>query len=145
MGTRSAIAFRDDNGRITGKYSHYDGYPSYTGAILDKHYKDDIRVFEMVQLGDQSGIAPEYMPNGEHSFNNPEEGVTVFYGRDRGEQDVGAQSFDTIAEFVEYYKGAGCEYFYIWDGVEWIFNDHAKQDAAGNYIFDFLELALEAA
>lgn len=145
MGTRSAIAFRDDNGRITGKYSHYDGYPAYTGKMLEQHYKDDRRVFEMIQLGDQSFIAPNYIPKGEHSFNSPEEDCIVFYGRDRGETGVEPKSFDTIAEFVEWYAGAGCEYFYIWDGKDWIYNDHEAQDAAGHYIFNFLELALEAA
>ena len=53
---------------------------------------------------------------------------------------VDAQEFDTFAEFVDYYDGAGCEYFYVWDGQDWIVNDHSAKDANGFPVFDFVEV-----
>ena len=143
MGTRSAIGYKTPQGKIRAKYSHYDGYPAYTGAMLQEHYQEARKIAQMVELGDQSFLEKEIFPVGEHSFDKPEDGVTIFYGRDRGERDVDAQEFDTFAEFVEYYAGAGCEYFYIYDGRNWIYNDHEQQDANGFYVFDFLETRLE--
>ena len=120
MGTRSAIAYYTDRGTVRGKYSHYDGYPEYTGAVLEEHYTDVARVRNMVDLGDQSYILPEFIPTGKHTFEEPEEYVTIFYGRDRGESGVEAREFDTIQEFVDYYADMMCEYFYIFTDKGWL-------------------------
>lgn len=140
MGTRSAIGYKTAQGTIRAKYSHYDGYVAYTGVMLRESYTDPAKVKQMVELGDQSFLAPAIHPKGEHSFESPEEGCTIFYGRDRGESRVDAQEFDTFAEFVDYYDGAGCEYFYVWDGQDWIVNDHSAKDANGFPVFDFVEV-----
>ena len=139
MGTRSAIGYKTPQGKIRAKYSHYDGYPAYTGAMLQEHYQQARKIAQMVELGDQSFLEKEIFPVGEHSFNSPEEGCTIFYGRDRGESNVDAQEFDNFADFVDYYEGSGCEYFYVWDGRNWIVNDHSAKDANGFYVFDFVE------
>jgi hypothetical protein len=145
MGTRSAIGYKTPEGKIRAKYSHYDGYPSYTGAILEKHFQEARKIAQMVELGDQSGIAPNVFPtNDTHSFSTPQADVIVFYGRDRGEQDVGAQDFDNVADFVEYYNDCGCEYFYLHTPGGWIVNDHSKLDANTGYpAFDFVDFVLE--
>ena len=144
MGTRSAIGYKTAQGTIRAKYSHYDGYVSYTGVMLREHYTDPAKVKEMVELGDQSYLSPEIHPKGPHSFESPEEGCTIFYGRDRGEQDVGAQDFDNVADFVEYYNDCGCEYFYLHTPGGWIVNDHSKLDANTGYpAFDFVDFVLE--
>jgi hypothetical protein len=145
MGTRSAIGYKTPEGKIRAKYSHYDGYPAYTGAMLTEHYTQARKIAQMVELGDQSFLEKEIFPVGEHSFNKPEEGCTIFYGRDRGESNVDAKEFDTVAEFVDYYAGAGCEYFYLYTTGGWIVNDHEQQDANGFYVFDFVETKLEGA
>ena len=142
MGTRSAIGYKTPQGKIRAKYSHYDGYPAYTGAVLQEHYQQARKIAQMVELGDQSFLEKEIFPTGEHSFNSPEEGCTIFYGRDRGETDVDAREFDNFADFVEWYDGAGCEYFYVWDGRNWIYNDHNARDEHGFPVFDFLETRL---
>ena len=125
MATRCAIGFINDENKIIAKYSHYDGYPEYTGAMLNEFYSDDNRVKEMVMLGDQSVLMKEYIPTSDdHSFETPEKDVTVFYGRDRGETRVEPRGpFNDILEFVEHYLSAGCEYFYLWDGNEWLCQD----------------------
>ena len=145
MGTRSAIGYKTPQGKIRAKYSHYDGYPAYTGAMLTEHYQEARKIAQMVELGDQSFIAPNVFPTDDsHSFNTPQENVIVFYGRDRGETGVDAQEFDTVAGFVEYYDGAGCESFYIYDGRHWIVNDHCAKDANDFYSFGFVENKLPA-
>ena len=147
MGTRSAIGYKTPEGKIRAKYSHYDGYPSYTGAMLQEHYQEARKIAQMVELGDQSFIAPNVFPtNDTHSFDTPQEDVIVFYGRDRGESNVEAKDFDTVQEFVEYYEGAGCEYFYLHTANGWIVHDryHVGNDANGYPVFDYLENKLPA-
>jgi hypothetical protein len=145
MGTRSAIGYKTAEGKVVAKYSHYDGYVAGVGATLVEHYQQARKIAQMVELGDQSFLAPEIFPKGEHSFNKPEEGVTVFYGRDRGEEGVEAQEFDTVGDFVDYYEGAGCEYFYLYANGEWIYHDRYSvgKDDLGLPIFDFLEPKVE--
>jgi hypothetical protein len=147
MGTRSAIGYKTPEGKIRAKYSHYDGYPSYTGAMLQEHFQEARKIAQMVELGDQSFIAPNVFPTDKsHSFSTPQEDVIVFYGRDRGEDNVDAQEFATVAEFVDYYASAGCEYFYLHTANGWVVHDRygVGKDALGNPVFDRLENKLPA-
>ena len=146
MGTRSAIGYKTAEGKVRAKYSHYDGYPAYTGKMLQEHYQAARKIAQMVELGDQSFLEAEIFPTGAHSFDAPEEGVTIFYGRDRGETNVDAQEFDTVQEFVDYYAGAGCEYFYLHTAAGWIVHDRygVGKDANGYPVFDDLETRVAA-
>ena len=143
MGTRSAIGYKTPEGKIRAKYSHYDGYVAGAGKMLQEHYQQARKIAQMVELGDQSYMDEDVFPTpgSGHSFETPEEGVTIFYGRDRGESNVDAQEFDTVQEFVEYYDGAGCEYFYLHTAAGWIVHDRFKAgtDTNGFPIFDDLE------
>ncbi len=145
MGTRSAIGYITPQGKIYAKYSHYDGYVSCTGAILNEYYQEIHKIAQMVELGDQSYMDKEIFPKTPiHDFNNPEPDVTVFYGRDRGETGVDAKEFDTVHEMVEYYTGAGCEYFYLYTKGGWIVHDRygVGKDKNGYPVFDFVENVL---
>ena len=143
MGTRSAIGYKTPEGKIRAKYSHYDGYVAGAGKTLQEHYTQARKIAQMVELGDQSYMSPEIfpMPGSGHSFETPEEGVTIFYGRDRGEDNVEAVEFDTVQEFVEYYADSGCEYFYLHTAAGWIVHDRYGEgnDENGFPIFDDLE------
>ena len=143
MGTRSAIGYKTETGKVRAKYSHYDGYVAGAGKTLQEHYTQARKIAQMVELGDQSYMDKEIfpMPGSGHSFNTPEEGVTIFYGRDRGESNVEAVEFDTVQEFVEYYADSGCEYFYLHTAAGWIVHDRygAGNDANGFPVFDDLE------
>ena len=128
MGTRSAIGYATQDGRVRGKYSHYDGYPAYTGKMLNQHYQQSRKIAQMVELGDQSFLAEEIFPKGAHSFDAPEAGVTIFYGRDRGETGTEPREFDNIVDFVDYYEGCGCEYFYVYMNGTWMmYSIHTKE------------------
>ena len=143
MGTRSAIGYKTETGKVRAKYSHYDGYVAGCGKTLQEHYQQARKIAQMVELGDQSYMDKEIfpMPGSGHSFDTPEEGVTIFYGRDRGETNVEAVEFDTVQEFVEYYTDSGCEYFYLHTAAGWIVHDRygAGNDANGFPVFDDLE------
>ena len=145
MGTRAAIGYKTPEGKVVAKYSHYDNYIAGTGKTLIENYQEARKIAQMVGLGDQSYMSAEIfpMPGSGHSFETPEEGVTIFYGRDRGEEDVGAQEFDTVGEMVDYYDGAGCEYFYLYVNGEWIVNDHNAKDENGFPMFNFLAPLVE--
>ena len=146
MGTRAAIGYKTPEGKVRAKYSHYDGYPAFTGFMLQKHDQHARKIAQMVELGNQSFLAPNVFPTSDaHSFETPEEGVTIFYGRDRGETRVEAQEFDTVQEMVEYYTDTWCEYFYLRTANGWIVHDrHGVGTDANNYpIFDLLDVRLE--
>ena len=147
MGTRSAIGYKTPEGKIRAKYSHYDGYVAGAGKMLQEHYTQARKIAQMVELGDQSYMDEDVFPTpgSGHSFETPEEGVTIFYGRDRGETNVDAQEFDTVQEFVEYYTGAGCEYFYLHTAAGWIVHNRYGVGSGENGfpIFDTLEEQVE--
>ena len=102
MGTRSRVAVM--HGTVCKSvYCHYDGYLSYTGEILNKHY-DSALANELIARGDNSGVQ-----------------VTVnamnFYG-ERGEDNTSWSVAHTFEEFLEQVRGCGCEYYYVMrDGV----------------------------
>tara|TARA_Y100000389_G_scaffold116295_1_gene113435 strand:- start:340 stop:720 length:381 start_codon:yes stop_codon:yes gene_type:complete len=126
MATRSAIGYKLPTGEVRGIYCHWDGYVEHNGAMLQTHYTDAAKIAAMVELGDMSTLAAEIAD-------------CVYYGRDRGETDVAAQTYNDVDEFVTHYAD-GCDYEYLWNGNEWIITN-------GNLVFDRVEdlLQLEAA
>ena len=55
----------------------------------------------MISLGDISSLAESVKPvEGEHTFESPQEGVVVAYGRDRHEDGVDTKHFDTLEDFL---------------------------------------------
>ena len=102
MGTRSRVAVMHGN-VCKSVYCHYDGYLSYTGEILNRHY-DSTLANALVSRGDNSGVKETL-----EEMN--------FYS-DRGETDVSWQVSHTFEEFLEQVEGCGGEYYYVMkDGV----------------------------
>jgi hypothetical protein len=126
MATRSAIGIKHGT-RIKAIYCHYDGYLEQGGRALYTHYQDSVKVNKLIAQGDMSTIGAEI--GEKHSFNQRSEygpdGIAeqcTFYGRDRGEDNVGFQSFGSEAEFVNYYSGSGCEFYYLYDHGVWYYS-----------------------
>ncbi|MFR1524186.1 MAG: hypothetical protein ACLSUV_01580 [Bacilli bacterium] len=98
MSTRSYICIENEDKSISGIYCHSDGYLTYNGAMLLDHYSDREKVKELISLGDLSILLPNLHPNKSkpHSFdyNERQDDVCVFYGRDRGEKDTNAREVD---------------------------------------------------
>ena len=122
MGTRSAIGYKLPNGKIRAKYCHWDGYvEGGVGQTLQESYQAAFKIGRMVELGDMSTLAAEIDD-------------CVFYGRDKGETGVDAQDYDDFDDFTTSFEG--CEYFYVWNGNEWLVSE-------GNLVFDRVEDLLE--
>ena len=101
MSTRSHIGIWNEDGSLDVIYCHWDGYPSYNGVLLLHHYQDPEKIRELIALGDISSLAESVKPvEGEHTFESPQEGVVVAYGRDRHEDGVDTKHFDTLEDFL---------------------------------------------
>jgi hypothetical protein len=112
MGTRSTIALEYADGTVGQVYCHWDGYLEHNGEILAKHYMDPFKVRDLIDCGDLSSLAPEVKPEPYtlHDFNEPQKGVCVFYGRDRGEAGVTARTFANFAEYAKNHQHEEYEY-----------------------------------
>ena len=113
MSTRSYICIENEDKSISGIYCHSDGYLTYNGAMLLDHYSDREKVKELISLGDLSTLLPKLHPDKDkpHSFDydNRQDDVCVFYGRDRGENGVQA----TTVELEKLDKDIFIEYVYV--------------------------------
>jgi len=85
MATRSRIAIENQDGTVQSIYCHWDGYVSGVGKTLFNHY-DREKLEKLIKLGDISSLGILLEPTDpNHTFENPQKGVTVAYCRDRGE------------------------------------------------------------
>ena len=87
MSTNSKIGIQLECGKIRSVSCHWDGNHKSVGKMLHEHYQDKEKVEKLIALGSLSYLEPEVdIPEGiKHSFNNPAEGITVAYFRDRKE------------------------------------------------------------
>lgn len=148
MATRSSIAMKTEDGKVRAIYCHWDGYVDYNGRMLVGEYTDPAKVSALMDLGDLSSLRKELgeKHNFDRNYDEPElEGMfddwCLAYGRDRGETDVEAKTFDDVKTWVESMANSWCEYFYLWDGRDWIVSN-GTMDPQGYPEFDFLEVAI---
>ena len=50
MATRSAIAIKQEDGKVKSVYCHSDGYPEHNGKLLLNFYNSDESANEIVNL-----------------------------------------------------------------------------------------------
>lgn len=113
MGTRSYIGIERDDGSVTYIYCHWDGYPSYNGAILMEHYSDPERLEQLLALGDISSLRPKIEPDGPHGFIEAQPDVVIAYHRERGEKWDGVKP-KTAEGLLAVNNRSDTEYSYIW-------------------------------
>lgn len=134
MSTRSLIAVRQQDKTIKAVYCHFDGYPSCVGSILFNHYNSEEKANELVALGNLSSLgekpAPEkefdkpsrsWWKSGEpvrHSYETPQDGVTVAYHRDRGEK-LHVNHFQTKTDMRKWFNDSWCDYLYLFENRKW--------------------------
>lgn len=129
MGTRSDIIAKSivkSKVRWSRIYCHWDGYPSHNGKILFEHFTDQKKIDALIKLGNLSVLAPSIEKPAGHSFDKAVDGYTVFYGRDRGENDIAPVVGDTLASvWPSMSEGGvgGTEFTYVWDGGMWHVGD----------------------
>jgi len=122
MATRSNIAIVNDDKSISCIYCHCDGYPEYVGKLLLNHYNNVGIINELMDLGDLSQLCEKlYSDNNSHSFKNPQPGVCVAYGRDRGETNVDSVIYEDLGAFEDAMGDYGCDYQYLFEGGKWMY------------------------
>ena len=119
MSTRSLIAKKIGEDKYLTIYCHSDGYLTYNGALLLDHYNTPEQVDKLLALGDISYLAERLEPDPSlpHSFDydKRQEGVTLAYGRDRGEKGTEAREA-TLADLDD--ESNWTEYVYIFDEID---------------------------
>lgn len=92
MSTNSTITVRTSPTERKSIYCHWDGYLSWNGNMLFNHYNTIEKATALVELGYLSSLRENLEPkDGVHTFENPQNNVCVFYGRDRGESNFQAK------------------------------------------------------
>ena len=136
MATRSNIAMKTLEGKIVSVYCHWDGYVANNGKILLENYTDADKIEALVALGAISSLGTvigEKQDFDDRSTQKDE--WTLFYSRDRGEE-LSIQEHDDIPSWIDDME----EYAYLWDGQNWLVNDHGEKDDNGFPIFNFLDV-----
>ena len=127
MGTRSNIAANVD-GKVKVIYCHFDGYIEHVGQVLYDHYNSQERAEELLALGDISSLDERCdCPEG-HTYGKAVDGCTIAYGRDRGEEGTEAKLFDSLDEWQSNWAESWGEYFYYWDGSQWMVHDKYSEE-----------------
>ena len=122
MATRSFISIKHKDNTYSGVYCHWDGYLSHNGAILQEHYLDPFKLQKLIDNGDVSSLRPEVNPEPyrEHTFDNAQEDVCVFYMRDRGEEGVEARYFKDFSDYEKNHECQEFEYILRTNGVWYV-------------------------
>jgi hypothetical protein len=95
---------------------------------------------ELVSLGDMSALRPEIgTPHAFSQFELEEmdreefvrttENMCTFYGRDRGEENVGWKVAHTFEEFFEQVENGGGEWYYVMQDGAWYCGNTYSSDA----------------
>ena len=125
MATRSVIAKLDDRG-IQAIYCHNDGYLSNNGKILDQHYQNEVKVDNLIAQGDCSSLKDTIED-------------TIFYHRDRGEDNKEAVNLNNETKLLEHaFESCDAEVVYMFAYGSWYVYDNS--DKIGNSSYQFIEL-----
>ena len=122
MSTRSDIIVHHADGSWKRVYCHFDGYIDGVGKRLFNYYSDQQKAEALVSPGDMSSLGKSCDRPPGHSFENPVEGYTVYYGRDRGENDVAGFAGASLKE-VWPSKDTWTEFTYVFDDGKWWVGD----------------------
>lgn len=119
MSTRSTVAVEHVDGTVSQVYCHYDGYVSHNGQILVDHYDTQEKAEQLVFLGEMSSLRPKCIPDPAktHSSINPQDDVTTYYSRDRGEPFHPPSLFTSIDHYKKNLQGE--EYDYLFTEGQW--------------------------
>jgi hypothetical protein len=136
MATRSNIAMKTKEGKIVSVYCHWDGYVANNGKILLENYTDIDKIEALVALGSISSLGEQIGDKQDFDDRSTQkDNWTLFYTRDRGEE-LSIQEYDDIPSWIADME----EYAYLWNGQEWLVNDHGETDEKGFPVFNFLDV-----
>jgi hypothetical protein len=109
VGTRSNIAVQRRDGTWKLIYCHWDGYLDHNGRILLNHHSSQELAEAVVEPGDMSSLGENSGKPEGHSYDTPVKGYSVYYGRERDEDDVAGS---VGASLDELYFEQSCQY--VW-------------------------------
>lgn len=119
MGTSANIIALHSDGRWGVTYVNYDGYPDCVGMMLHDYHSTQEKVDLLLAPGHMRSLGMDSTCPDGHSYRTPAPGFSIYYGRDRGEEDVDTDYYESFAEAWENAKSNGGQYTYAWDGVAW--------------------------
>ena len=129
MATRSVIAKLDDRG-IQAIYCHNDGYLSNNGKILDQHYQNEVKVDNLIAQGDASSLKDTIED-------------TIFYHRDRGEDNKEAVNLNNETKLLEHaFESCDAEVVYMFAYGSWYVYDNSNKIGDSSHQFIELDEAL---
>ena len=129
MATRSVIAKLDDRG-IQAIYCHNDGYLSNNGKLLDQHYQGIDNVNQLLAEGDISSLKDTISD-------------TIFYARDRGEENKEAVTLKDENELLKHAFGScDAEVVYMFAYGSWYVYDNSNKIGDSSHQFIELDEAL---
>ena len=114
MSTTSTIALKI-NDQVKQITCNWDGNISYVGQLLSEHYNCINKIEKLMDLGNLSSLGIFIDPTGDHSFDEPEKDVCVFYGRDRGESYTKCNVYDDVNEYmldIKYIRNGNYNYLF---------------------------------
>ena len=136
MATRSVIAVLEAKGiggaddTIKAIYCHNDGYLSNNGKILDQHYRDEDNINQLLAEGDCSSLKDTISD-------------TIFYARDRGEDNKEAVTLKNESELLEHaFQQCDAEVVYMFAYGTWYVYDNSTTIGDASYQFIELDEAL---
>ena len=136
MATRSVIAVLEAKGiggaddTIKAIYCHNDGYLSNNGKILDQHYRDEDNINQLLAEGDCSSLKDTISD-------------TIFYARDRGEDNKEAVILKDETELLEHaFQQCDAEVVYMFAYGTWYVYDNSTTIGDASYQFIELDEAL---
>lgn len=125
MATRSNIIAKQTDGSYKMVYCHFDGYLDHNGRILLENYDTQEKIDQLLSHGNMSALKSSCEKPEGHSYETPVPGHTIYYGRDRGEED---QQPTTYATKQDAENAANEEYAYLWDGEKWTVKSYFSRD-----------------
>ena len=111
MGTPALIGIIEPDKTITAVRCNYDGYVSHAGKMLVENFDTEEKVRELFSYGDMSAIGAKI--GTKHDFKSHHAGngeMCLFYGRDRGEENVDALHYSSKVMLVR--EGEGYNYIF---------------------------------
>ena len=117
MSTPCIVSCHTEDGYLS-IYVHNDGYPDHMFPLLRDWYGTKERAESLVEFGDASYIDKRLIPSvgSGHCFDKPEDGVCVFYHRDRGEPWV--RTAPAVYQKCQVVNAH--HYVYIFENGQWV-------------------------
>lgn len=127
MSEPAAIAMQTSLG-IQAIRCHTDGGIENLGRTLLSHYKTENKVRTLIARGNVYWVGKYVFPDPRkpHSFDFPQEDVTIADSRDRDEKLIRAKRYKTEEKYFADDKSFAPEVMYLFKDGRWFYIDHEQ-------------------